>query len=300
MNKLPFVFACPHRGAALIVAMLIAALAAAVAVTLIVSEQRWLAGVEAQRDHAQAQALADAGVQWARHILFQDARRGGDIDHLKESWAYPLPPTPIENGSIEGRIVDLQSRFNLNNLLPASNSKRADYERLNHLCARLELGDNVRQALFSYYSVAAGTDDNSAFAAGSVTLPPLFDPSDLALPAAAMTKLAPYLTALPEPAPLNVNTADRDTLKTLFTDIGDDDLNKLLAERDSRPFHSIADFRRRLPPDARPPSEEGLGVGSRYFMISVRARQGDARAQAQAVLRRDGKRWPEIVWKTVE
>ncbi|MDR2243956.1 MAG: type II secretion system minor pseudopilin GspK [Burkholderiales bacterium] len=288
-----------HRGGALIIAMLVAALAAAVAVTLIVGEQRWLAGVEARRDHAQAQALADAGVQWARHILFQDARQGNAAVHLKESWAFPLPPTPIENGFIEGRIIDLQGRFNLNNLLPTSSTKRFDYERLHRLHRQLELDNNAHQALFAYHLTGADFD-SSASTAVSPALPPLFDLSDLALPAAAMAKLAPHLIALPEPTPLNVNTAERDTLKAVFADISDGDLNKILAERDSRPFFSLADFRRRLPPDVRTFSEEGLGVSSRYFLVTVRARQGDARAQAQALLHRDAGRWPEIVWKTVE
>ncbi|MCL2309772.1 MAG: type II secretion system minor pseudopilin GspK [Proteobacteria bacterium] len=289
-----------HRGGALIIAMLIATLAAAVAVTLIVNEQRWLAGVEAQRDHAQAQALADAGVQWARHILFQDARRSDAIVHLKESWAFPLPPTPIENGFIEGRITDLQGRFNLNNLLPTSRSKRADVERFNRLCRQLELDDNTRQALFHYYLAGLDFDNPSSPSSASLTLPPLFDLSDLALPATAMARLAPHLITLPEPTPLNVNTAERGTLKAIFADIRDDDLNKILAERDKRPFYSLEEFRRRLPPDTRLLNEDGIGVGSRYFLVTVRARQGDARAQAQALLRREPKRWPEIVWKTVE
>ena len=34
---------------------------------------------------------------------------------LGEPWSYPLPPTPIANGSIEGRIEDAQGRLNLNN-----------------------------------------------------------------------------------------------------------------------------------------------------------------------------------------
>ncbi|MDR0251312.1 MAG: type II secretion system minor pseudopilin GspK [Burkholderiales bacterium] len=292
--------ALSHRGGALITSMLVAALAAAVAVTLIVSEQRWLAGVEAQRDHAQAQALVDAGVRMARHILFQDMRHGDTIVHLKESWAFPLPPTPFENGFVEGRIIDLQGRFNLNNLLPTSGTKRADYERLNRLCRQRELDNNARQALFGYYLTSTDFDNRSVSFTGPLTLPPLFDLGDLALPAAAMTKLAPHLVALPEPTSLNVNTAERDTLKAIFDDISDDDLNKILAERGNRPFYSLAEFRRRLPPDVHTFSEEGLGVSSRYFLVTIRARQGDTRIQAQALLRRDAKRWPEIVWKTVE
>lgn|GEM_PF-301129 len=291
----------PHRGSALIVAMLVAALAAAVAVTLIAGEQRWLAGVEAQRDHAQAQALADAGVQWARLILVQDAALDNNAVHLKQSWAYPLPPTPIENGLIEGRITDLQGRFNLNNLLPDSSTKRVDFDRFNRLCNQQGIDSRARQTLFAYYNVDTQKPAPSTSALNKPpALPPIFDLGDVNLPAAAMSKLASHLVALPEPTPLNVNTADRDTLRAAFADISDDDLNKIMADRDKHPFYSLTDFRRRLPPNARLSADEGLGVSSGYFLVTVRARQGNARSQAQALLHLSADRWPEIVWKTVE
>ena len=82
------------RGAAIIVAMLVAALAATVAVALAGDQRRWLADVPTRRDQVQAQSLALAGVQWARQVLEDDAR-AGSVDHRAEIWAYPLPPTPI-------------------------------------------------------------------------------------------------------------------------------------------------------------------------------------------------------------
>ncbi len=56
-----------------------------------------------------------AGVQWARQILDDDARRS-EIDHLGEPWAVALPPIPLENGEIRGAIVDAQGRLNINAL----------------------------------------------------------------------------------------------------------------------------------------------------------------------------------------
>ena len=103
------------HGAALLLAMLIAALAAVVAVAVAAEQQRWFADVANRRDQVQAQALALAGVQWARQIM-QDDARSGIIDHLGEAWAFPLPRTPLENGSIEGGIEDAQARLNINNL----------------------------------------------------------------------------------------------------------------------------------------------------------------------------------------
>jgi len=124
------------RGAALILAMLIAALAATVAVTLAAGQQQWLAGVAQRSEQVQAQALAQAGVQWARQIMFEDARLG-PVDHLGEPWALPLPATPIENGSIQGRIVDAQGLLNLNDLGTDTAVGAIERARFARLFARL-------------------------------------------------------------------------------------------------------------------------------------------------------------------
>jgi len=122
------------RGAAIILAMLVAALAATVAVALAGDQQRWLADVASRRDQVQAQSLALAGVQWARQIL-QDDARSSSVDHLGEIWAYPLPATPIASGSIEGRIEDAQGRLNLNNVDQAAPVGEVERARLASLFA---------------------------------------------------------------------------------------------------------------------------------------------------------------------
>ena len=126
------------RGAALILAMLIAALAATVAISLAASQQQWFAGVALRNDQVQAQALAQSGVQWARQILF-DQRRTSQIDYLGQPWALPLPPTPIEDGSIQGRIVDAQGLLNVNSLgLPgARGGGRRGQQEAQHAHRRL-------------------------------------------------------------------------------------------------------------------------------------------------------------------
>jgi type II secretory pathway component PulK len=41
-------------------------------------------------------------------------------------------------------------------------------------------------------------------------------------------------------------------------------------------------------------------VASRFFLVTVRARQGDTIAQARALIERGGNAWPRIVWQTIE
>ena len=104
--------------------MLIAAIAAAVATTLSVDGARWLSVVEGRRDHARATSLATAGVQWARQTIEEDGTRG-PVDHHGEPWAIALPATPVDGGTVQGRIEDAQARLNVNavavlTLTPAS------------------------------------------------------------------------------------------------------------------------------------------------------------------------------------
>src|SRR5204863_9887263 len=101
-----------ENGAAIVMAMLLAALAAVIGATLLWQQQRWIGEHERRRDQVQAQALAMAGVQWARQIVFENAP-AGQIVHLGQPWALKLPPMPIENGSIGGYIADAQGRLNV-------------------------------------------------------------------------------------------------------------------------------------------------------------------------------------------
>ena len=82
---------------------------------MIVPLSGWL-GASTVRATLRRVTLADASAAWALTVLAADARLG-PVDHYGELWA-TLPATPVEGGSIEGRITDLQARFNLNSVAP--------------------------------------------------------------------------------------------------------------------------------------------------------------------------------------
>ena len=125
------------RGAAIVLAMLLAALAATIAATLLWQQQGWINDHEHRRNQVQAQALAMAGVQWARQIVYDNAPASAPV-HLAQPWALRLPAIPLENGSIAGYIVDAQGRININNLSNAQ-SQAATRAALARLFAALSL-----------------------------------------------------------------------------------------------------------------------------------------------------------------
>ena len=271
-----------QRGLALIIAMLVAALAAAVTVSLAAAQAQWMAQVANRRDKIQAQSIALAGIAWTREILDADGRTT-TIDHPGEPWALPLPATPVENGSVEGRIVDAQSLLNANNLREGPHVA-AERRRFERLFASQRLQPALLGAL-----------------AGQAT-PPLrmqeFATARAMAPA-VLSGLMRYVTALPADTPLNVNTASSEVLAASIANVDATAMAQFIASRAERPFATLAEFRARLPGGASIGDEAMYTVKSRYFLVEVRARQGDTIAQAHALIDRGGAS-SRVVWQTVE
>jgi general secretion pathway protein K len=299
------------RGAAIVLAMLLATLAAAVAVTVFAEQRRWSEAVLHRRDQVQAQALAMAGIQWARQILNDDARRGA-IDHLGEPWAVALPAIPLENGSIRGVIADAQAGLNVNALGTTSAAGSVGLARLERLLAQQGGPGAALPAIADWIDADGETRPNGAEDARYLSQPvpyltanaavlrtaELADVSGVA--PGALAAVSAFLAALPAEATLNVNTAPAEVLAAIIDNVSADALAQLLAGRAQRPFATIAEFRSRLPQAAALTSELGLSVKSDFFLVTVEALQGETRARTRALLQRRAGDWPAIVWQVVE
>lgn len=303
-----------ERGAAIVMAMLLAALAATIAATLLWQQQRWVGEYAHRRDQVQAQALAMAGVQWARQIVLENAP-AGSIVHLGQPWALRLPAMPIENGSIGGYIVDAQGRININNLGSSGTVPAAARTQLSMLFGELSLPPALLDAISDWVDAdaqvtgSAGAED--AWYVGQ-------DPPGLAANApirrvaelmavrganaALISRLRPFLSAIDAPAAVNVNTAPAEVLRALLPGTDADALAKLVATRDQAPFGSVSDFKSRLPRPELVVDETLFAVKSDWFEVSIEARQGDTIARSRALLKRSsaGSDWPVVVWQTVE
>ena len=299
------------RGAAIVLAMLLAALAAAVAATVFVEQQRWSRTAEHRRDQVQAQALAVAGVQWGRQILYDDTQRS-TIDHLREPWAMALPAIPLDNGEVRGAIVDAQARFNVNAL--GESGARADIERarIARLFAQRGGPAGAIAAIADWIDrdgiVREGGAEDAYYAArrapGLAANAQVLRVAELAevrgVAPSALAAVAPFLTALPAGTPVNVNTAPPEVLMAIVDKLSGDGLAKLVAARARTPFNKLSEFRAELPPTAAFSDDETLSVKSDYFYVTIEAQQGTTRARARALLHRRGSAWPDVVWQIVE
>jgi general secretion pathway protein K len=272
--------AARQRGVAVVLAMGVVALAAIAAAAMLASQSTWSRRAELGAEHAQAQILVGAGVDWARAVLSDD-RRVSSVDHLGEPWAMRLPPVPVDNGELAGHIDDQQGLFNLNNVFSGAKQSPPQVLQLRRLLQTLGLPD----ALADSY-LAAGR--------------PLTDAAELALipgfDEAARARLRPFVTALPRFTALNVNTASAEVLAAVIEGLDLDAARELVAQRDRAYFRNRADFAARLPAGALAGGND-VATSSDFFLAGMRVTIGAAQARGSALLERGSSGWPTVVWR---
>jgi general secretion pathway protein K len=297
-----------ERGIAVVLAMGVVALAAMAAAAIMVSQSTWARQVELTTDHIQARSVLLAGADWARAVLADD-RRLGNVDHLGEPWALKLPPLPVENGELLGQIEDQQASFNLNNLVSQGKINLVQLAHFRNLLATLGLPGELADALADWIDADSqpqprdGAEDAYYLALDPpyvVANQPLIDVAELALVRGfddnVRARLQRYVSALPGSTAVNVNTAPAEVIAAVIEGLDLGGAQLLVAQRERAYFRSSDDFIRRLPRGAEAAAGD-IGVGSDYFMATLRVSIGGAQARGKALLARGGSGWPAIVWR---
>jgi general secretion pathway protein K len=290
-----------QRGVALVTALLVVSLATVAAVAMATRLQVDVRRTGNLLHGEQAYAYALAAESWASVILQRDAN-DSKIDTLGEDWATALPPIAVEGGYVSGRIEDLQGRFNINNLVGADGKpSEPDLEYFKRLLGLLELETGLATALLDWIDA----DINATFPDGAEddsylreTPPyraanrPLVSISELRLvkgySAEIVALLEPYITALPEPTALNVNTAPALVLQALHAELDPTDAEQIIEARGDDGFPELEDF---LALDALAglQLDVDVGVKSDWFNVLTDVRIGRGQARLESRLQRSDK-----------
>jgi general secretion pathway protein K len=297
-----------QRGVAIVLAMGVVALAALAATAIMTMQSSWLRQSELTADHVQAQVLTEVGVDWTRALLSDD-RRVSDVDYLGEAWALRLPPIPVENGSLTGRIEDQQGKFNLNNLVKDGKVNLTQLDNFKRLLSILGLSPTLADATADWIDAdnepqpQSGAEDSYYLALPQPYLAanqPLIDVAELALVRGfddgVRARLRPYVTALPTFTAININTASAEVIAAVIDGLGLDGACALVAKRDRTYFRDQGDLLNQLPKDTQL-ATENIAFGSDYFMVQLRVTIGSAQARSTALLARTDANWPTILWR---
>jgi general secretion pathway protein K len=301
-----------QQGVAVLTAILIVAVAASAATLMLAQQSAMVDQAILLASRAQADHYADAGLDWARGVLAEDAQRAGGVDHLGEGWAQPIAALPMDRAIVAGAIEDAQGKFNLNNLAGESKSD-ADYRIFQRLLKQLALPVELADAVMDWIDTdqdlngPGGAEDAYYL---SLKRPyraanqPLAHVDELyrirGFDAATVARLKPHVTALPgrKRTTVNINTATEPVLAAIFDGkVPEDELSARIALRRTKPFTSANDIAQWAPrADARV-STTDLAVKSDYFVVRVQVEQDEVTVASEALVARAQGGATTVAWR---
>ena len=292
-----------QRGVALITAVLIVALATILAINVTFSgmlDQRRSASLFA---FDQGYEVALGAEAWAADILKKDAQESQQ-DTLAEAWAQALPPLPIDDnvGTIEGRLEDMQGRFNLNMLVNTDGTPNTvtipQFEKLLQL-AGLEptwasmivdwIDDNAEPGFPDGAEDSTYMGEDPPHLAANM---PITRASELlTLPGFGIEryrKIAPYITALPIPSKINPCTASGIVLDSMLNELNFSlmDLKDLANRRKDGCFPTQQEFEQSQLSNQE--FKKSLSVQSSYFRATIWVTIGTTQFTLYSLLNRGG------------
>ena len=290
-----------QQGAALLLAMLTVTLVATFAAASMWQQWRAVEVEAAERGRAQSAWILVGALDFSRLILREDARSGGNVDHLAEPWAVPLQEarlstflaaennvsqvddasTDTTEAFLSGQITDMQSRLNLTNLAANGQVSETALRQFTRLFEQLGLPQQELGLLVEGLRQAGGTDGSAA-----PLLPPTVSQLGwLGLSPATVAALAPYVAILPGQTLINANTAPAEVLLAAIDDLDMAGAQKIVQARESRHFRTAQDVKTLLGGSIDCACE----VRSSYFEVRGRLRIGGTMVDERSLVRRAGQ-----------
>lgn len=294
LKRTPTTYILGHsqRGVALITILVMVAIATILAATIAKSQKHTAENTAYLVRQNQALLYAKSAEAFASELLVQDNNSSGGADYLQETWAQPMPPFPVEDGMVSGRLEDESGKFNLNDLVSADGTTvNEDAKKFFELLLkRVGLAPELSQSTIDWID----RDDLTIGAMGAESnyyqgLSPAYASANSPFNAIEDLKqvrgfegqnydlIAPYISALPATTvKININTVPPLLLASLDDKLEVNTVAMVLQDKQKKmehfanvsellavqPFDSISDESKNL-------ANKMLDVKSDYFKIQV-------------------------------
>ena len=299
-----------QSGLALVTVLLIVALATTAAAYMSLGQEVWIRQSQMLIDRAQGEAVRWGALNWAAEILIEDAK-DNKTDSEEDDWNKALPPLSVEGGMVTGEIKDAHARFNLNSIVRNGKPSRLDLGIYRRLLENQGLDPDLADALVDWLDPDSTVRPNGAEDLEYLSVAPPLSPYRAANQALQtvdelrlvrgyngeiITKIRPYVTALPEATTININTAEEAVLQVLLYPLTESAIKDFTKER---PYKTAAKAIQRLKKLA--PEQEfsitTLGVQSTYFEVRIATQFGRFERGSVALLeRKPGSESVKLLW----
>lgn len=299
-----------QHGAAIIVALFVTSLVAIAAIAMIERLRINLHSTELITNHLQANLLARGSLAWAMEQLNTDWRQKKpnqpiDLTPIKS------PVNQVENANVSSIIFDAQGRFNLNNLSNAGSQDdfirliTAAYPKIGTTGAR-----EIALAVINW--VSAGAINNILDNYYAKATPPYRAPHRLmvsvselrlvkGITAELYAALSPYVTALPEVTPININNAAIPVLISLSPTLTLAAAKTIAARAKQAPFPTTQSFQQFEVVKNNPVPENKITVNSRYFLVKASVKVNHQETTLYTLLQRtvkEEKPTEVVIWQS--
>ncbi|GAB1578929.1 type II secretion system minor pseudopilin GspK [Bordetella petrii] len=299
---------------AVVSALIVVAIVAALTSGLFLRQTSAIRQVENEQARIQARWLLLGGIDWARLILGENARREATV-RRDQLWSTPVLDTRIEGGDDEraavfsGSIQDEQGKYNLYNLAERGVVDETQLDVLARLLAALGLPDTLAPRLAEHVALTQGRapaapqapGETPATSAGGARAPQPRGIEDLAallqVDQAGARAMRRTMTLLPAASLVNVNTAEPEVIAALVPGLSLAQARAVTGERDrGRWFNDSGDFTNRLSTGDPPLQVPPVTTTSEWFLATGTVAYQRARVSMQALVSTARQRAPETVW----
>ncbi|HEU5295032.1 MAG TPA: type II secretion system minor pseudopilin GspK [Burkholderiaceae bacterium] len=287
------------RGAALLIAMSLLVLVGTLAAGMVWQQHRAIQVEAAERARTQSAWILNGALDWARLILREDARTGGPTA-LSEPWATPLAEARLstflaadkDNNSdggpdafLSGTIIDLQSRYNLRNLIDGNKVVEADMLALQRLCeaagAPTDTAPRIAQGLFAAWASTTGQSGPTPLAPRTLAQLQWFG-----IEADVIERLEKFVVLLPIRTPVNLNTADAEVIAAT-TNLDPGAAQALVQARQRAAFKTV-DIAQKLLGTGKTLDPKNVTVNSNFFEVRGRLRLDEHALEERSIVERRG------------
>lgn len=310
-----------QSGIAIVTVLLVVALAATLAASVVWRELVAVRDVENQRLSVETMWIERAAVEWARASLHAQSAMS-NVAYLGQPWSTPvkdlqlvdlLPRDAIDvngelaNAYISGEVEDAQAKFNLMDLVSRPGPSApwqidgAGLEAYRRLLGALSLSPALAQVTASYIlrslEIATGSSNwpMQLVSVQDLSRVPGYD-------ASTVKALSAFVTILPDYTTVNANTAAELTLVAAIPTLSTEQAHMLVQRREKAYFVSTSDVALQLAPtfaSATLPAGALLDTNSSYFVVHCRVHSARINMRVDTLIARYGigsSAWTAVVW----
>ena len=318
-----------QRGVAIITALLVVTIAATISVTISTRLQLDVRRTGNLITIDQGYYYALFAEDYSLTLLKDKETFDGLMDNLRE-FGHFKQIFPVEGGTVEGKVTDLNSCININALINGAAIDAVTEDRLNRLLNNAGISGNPTQAIADW--IDSGVTDTTTTPDGAedgyyMNLEKPYRTANSALYSVSELRLvrgfednksydavlrlsknfsdnekfpaAPSLCALSaESRSINVNTATAEVLQSLASGMTPAVVGNIIQQRIQSPYKNIDDFTSSSDLATIIKNTDHLVTDSEYFLLRTRAEIGQANMIMYSIIHRDASGKTEVVYRT--